>query len=225
MSSVAVLEQPPQQALALVDAERRRIARELHDVVAYSFATINVHAGVAAHVAERRPEQVAKALQAIKEISGEASRELREILGLIQSPRKDERCGPALAKLDGLAATISAAGLPTHVTVSGSPRRLPAAVDRAVYRIAQEALTNALRHAGATSATVTVTLETGRVVVDVIDDGRGRFAPPGGGGPGSGNGIAGMRERASSLRGWLDAGPRATGGFRVHAILPAEGGS
>jgi signal transduction histidine kinase len=194
-------------------------------VVAYSFATINVHAGVAAHVADRRPDQAAKALEAIKAISGEASREFREILGLMPVPREGEGVGPAVARLDGLAATMTAAGLTTRVVVSGSPRRVPAAVDRAIYRIAQEALTNALRHAGAAAATVTVTFARGHLIVDVVDDGSGLTARPGAGEPGSGNGIVGMRERATGLGGRLDAGPAPGGGFQVHATLPTEAGS
>lgn len=205
---------------SLIDAERLHMARELHDIVAYSFATINVQAGVAAHVADDRPEQAAAALRAIQEISGEASRELRALLGVMRTADRTEAPLHGLARLDTLAETTTAAGLPTRVVVSGRARSLPPAVDRAAYRIAQEALTNALRHAGPASAAVTVRYEPDRLVLEVTDDGRGPEPRHGEREPGSGHGINGMRERALALGGELDAGPRSTGGFRVCASLP-----
>jgi signal transduction histidine kinase len=206
---------------ALVDAERLRIARELHDVVAFSFATISVQAGVAVHLADERPDMAAEALQAIKVISKEASQELRAILGVL---RRTAGAGDApshgVAGLDALAATATAAGLPTRVVVSGPARSLPPAVDRAAYRIAQEALTNALRHAGPASAVVTVRYEAARLVVEVLDDGGGVERDDEERGPGDGHGIAGMRERALSLGGELEVGFHPRGGFRVCASLP-----
>jgi signal transduction histidine kinase len=120
---------------------------------------------------------------------------------------------------------MTAAGVATRVVLSGSPRRLSAAVDRAVYRIVQEALTNVLRHAGPASATVRLRYETGRIVVDVLDDGSGISASHRETEPGSGHGIAGMRERALSVGGHFDARPCVSGGFRVRAVLPDGGGS
>ena len=205
---------------SLIDAERLHIARELHDIVAHSFATINVQAGVAAHVADDRPEQALEALRAIKEISGQASRELRAILGIMRTTEPTEAPVNGLARLDALAATTTAAGLPTRVVVSGRARSLPPAVDRAVYRIAQESLTNALRHAGPASASVTVRFEPCRVLLEVVDNGRGtdqsQFEPE----PDGGHGLEGMRERAVALGGELDAGFHPLGGFRVRASLP-----
>jgi signal transduction histidine kinase len=209
------------EAQALVDTERLRIARELHDVVAFSFATISVQAGVAVHVADERPDMAAEALRAIKAISGEASRELRAILGVLR-----RTAGPStaafrgVAALDSLAATTTGAGLTTRVVVSGEARSLPPAVDRAAYRIAQEALTNALRHAGPASAVVTVRYEPDRLLVEVLDDGRGGEKSDGEAEPGGGHGIGGMRERALALGGTLEAGPDPRGGFRVCASLP-----
>jgi signal transduction histidine kinase len=200
------MEPPPEMVRRYVDAERLHMARELHDIVAYSFATISLQAGVAAHVADDRPEQAAEALRSIQEISGEAARELRALHGL--------------ARLDTLASTTSGAGLPTRVVISGRARSLPPAVDRAAYRIAQEALTNALRHAGAESAVVTVRYEPERLVLEVLDDGHGPKRRTGKREPGSGHGINGMRERAVALGGELDAGPRSGGGFRVRVSLP-----
>jgi signal transduction histidine kinase len=223
-STAIVLDQVAQasdESQALVDAERLRIARELHDVVAFSFATISVQAGAAVHVADERPDAAAEALRAIKAISREASGELRAILGLL---RRTAGSGDAefrgLARLDGLAATTTSAGLPTRVVVSGRARSLPPAVDRAAYRIVQEALTNALRHAGPASAVVTLRYEPDRLVIEVIDDGRGPERSVGEREPGGGHGIAGMRERALALGGQLDAAPDPHGGFGVRASLP-----
>jgi signal transduction histidine kinase len=222
--STSVLERvgrSSEEATGLVEAERLRIARELHDVVAYSFATINVQAGAAVHVMDESPEQMAEALRAIRAVSIEASRELRAILGVLRrvddagTERRHE-----LGRLDALAATLTSAGLPTRIAISGRPRPLPGAVDLAAYRIVQEALTNALRHAGPASASVSVRYECDRVTVTVVDDGPGgardESEPP----ATSGHGIAGMRERALALGGELEAGPRRFGGFRVRASFP-----
>jgi signal transduction histidine kinase len=209
------------EAQALVDAERLRIARELHDVVAFSFATISVRAGVALHLADGRPDAAAEALRAIAAISVEASRELRAILGVLRRPAgAGDAPVQGVAGLDTLAATTTGAGLPTRVVVSGQARSLPPAVDRAAYRIVQEALTNALRHAGPASAVVTLAYEPGRLAIEVLDDGRGPERSDGELEPGSGHGIAGMRERALALGGELDAGSSLLGGFRVRASLP-----
>jgi signal transduction histidine kinase len=207
---------------SLVQAERLRIARELHDVVAHGFAAIALHAGVAEHVMDDRPEQVGEALRAIKAVSGEAARDLRAILGVLR--RADDGRSAAASRgvggLDALAATASSAGVPTRVAISGRPRPLLAAVDQAAYRIVQESLTNVLRHAGPASASVRVAYEPNRLVVEVVDDGRSRVAD---GSPGTGHGIAGMRERALAFGGQLEAGKRSGGGFRVRASLPFGG--
>jgi signal transduction histidine kinase len=221
--SSSVMEPAPNQMHGLLDAERLRIARELHDVMSFSFATINVQAGVAAHGVDQRPEQALDALRAIKAISGEASRELRGILGLLRVAGQGEVPSHGVARLDALAATTSSAGLPTRVVISGRADRATPAVDAAAYRIVQEALTNALRHAGPASASVFVTCEPERLVVEVLDDGCGLSAHAHERSPGSGQGIAGMRERAQALGGTLDAGPRRQGGFRVRASLPFRG--
>lgn len=200
----------------VVEAERLRIARELHDIVAYSFATINMQAGVAAHVVDERPEQAVKALATIKEISGAATRELRGVLGLMRSADGGSSPGRGIDGLAALGETMTAAGLPTSVAVSGPRLPVTPAVDAAAYRIAREALTNALRHAGPASATVSVGFETDHVILEIVDDGRGGEAK-------AGFGIAGMRERARAVGGELEAGPRPLGGFRVEARLPIGG--
>jgi signal transduction histidine kinase len=212
---------------SLLHAERLRIARELHDVVAHSFAAIALHAGVAEHVKEDRPEQVGEALRAIKAVSSEAARELRAILGVLR--RVDDGEPPATSRgvggLDALAATASSAGVATRVEISGRPRPLLAAVDQAAYRIVQESLTNVLRHAGPANAWVRVAYEPDGLVAEVVDDGHAQEVRYGARPPGTGHGIAGMRERAVALGGQLEAGKRTGSGFRIRASLPFGGAS
>jgi signal transduction histidine kinase len=212
-----------EEAQRRVTEERLRIARELHDVVSHTISTINVQAGVAAHVLDDRPEQAREALLAIKATSKEALRELRAILGVLRDVDDAEPRAPApgLADLDALVHTAVRAGVPTRVTVSGEPRALPPGVDLVAYRIVQEALTNVVRHAGQANVEVQVRYEDGHVAVQVTDDGPGPEAPPPDG-RGSGHGIEGMRERAAAVGGVLEAGPRPVRGFRVHASLPVS---
>jgi signal transduction histidine kinase len=215
----AALRESAERARRAVDAERLRIARELHDVVAHTMSTINVQAGVAAHVIDQQPEQAAKALEAIKQASKEGLRELRGILNVLrQADEQDERSpAPRLAQLDDLVENATRAGLPTSVTVHGQERTLAPTVDLTAYRIVQESLTNALRHAGPTSASVTLFYTDDQLEVEVLDGGRGRVD----GTPhGAGLGIAGMRERAEAVGGSLIVGPAPEGGFRVQALLP-----
>jgi signal transduction histidine kinase len=209
-----------EEARRRVDAERLRIARELHDVVAHSMSMINVQAGAAAHVLEHHPEQAAPALQAIKAASREGLRELRAILNVLRQADEGEDVSPA-PSLDNLSSLVSAtrqAGLEATASVAGEPRALPPSVELAAYRIVQESLTNVLRHARATRAAVALRYEPDALVVDVDDDGRAfdhEFTQ------GAGAGIAGMRERAEALGGAVEAGPKPEGGWRVSATLPA----
>lgn len=203
-----------------VQAERLRIARELHDVVANGFATINVQAGVAAQCVDQRPDQVVEALQAITAASRDALEELRAILGLLRQSDRPREEAPGIRQLEALVLRTSKAGVLTRLDVVGSPRPLPAAIDLAVYRIVQEALTNVLRHAGPAAASVSIVFEGHKLLVSVEDDGRGNGGSDEDGSPGSGYGVVGMRERAVALGGGLEAGPLPTGGFRVTAYLP-----
>ena len=204
-----------------VDAERLRIARELHDVVAHTMSTINVQAGVAAYVGSDLPPNAASALQAIKTASKDGLRELRAILAVLRQVDDPDsnQPQPGLARLDALVAGVIAAGLPTAVVTSGRPpSALPPAVDLAAYRIVQESLTNAIRHAGPATATVEITYGDREVNLRVTDTGWG---PPASW-PASGHGVIGMRERAAAAGGRLDIGKAHTGGFEVTARLPLE---
>lgn len=210
-----------EQARRAVDTERLRIARELHDVVAHTMATINVQAGVAAHVIEQQPDEAARALEAIRQASKEGLRELRGILNVLrQADEQDSRTpAPRLAELDTLVENATRAGLPTSVAVDGDARLLAPTVDLTAYRIVQESLTNALRYAGPTTAQVTLSYGDRWLDLEIVDGGRGQS-----GGPreGSGHGIAGMRERAEAVGGTFMSGPRSEGGFRVRARLPVD---
>ena len=202
--------------------ERLRIARELHDLLAHSLSMINVQAGVAAHLLGRQPEQAEAALLAIKTTSKEALRDLRQTLGILREGDEQASRAPApsLSLLDELVTRVTAAGeLDVALVVTGRPRTLPGTLDQAAYRIIQESLTNVARHADATNATVRVDYRRHDLVVQIDDDGR---SPSTGGAIGVGNGITGMRERATAAGGELEAGPRGDRGYRVRARLPTE---
>jgi signal transduction histidine kinase len=215
--------------------ERLRIARELHDSLTHSISVICVQAGVAAHLARKRGEEVPPALLAIQEAGADAARELRTTLGVLRS--EDNGDGSGLGQLDSLVARARAAGLPVMVTVTGAQRALPPDVDQAAYRIVQEALTNVSRHAGQARASVHLCYTPGALSVQVDDDGPGACAGPGAGsGPsaspgavlrpaGAGLGLIGMRERVTALGGRFHAGPRDGGGFRVRAEFAARASS
>jgi signal transduction histidine kinase len=196
--------------------ERLRIARELHDVLGHHLSLINVQAGVGLHLMDNQPEQAREALSAIKTASSEALREVRAVLGVLRTEDEAAPRQPALG-LNRLADLTADAGLPVATTVTGEARALPAEVDRAAYRIVQEALTNVRKHAGpAASATITVDYLPTALHLAIRNEG-GPVAE----GNAEGSGIAGMRERAQSLGGTLEAGP-VDGGYLVSVLLPAE---
>lgn len=218
-----------EEARRRVDAERLSIARELHDVVAHTISVVNIQARVAEHVIHDPPEEGARALAAIKDASAEALREMRSMLGLLRQAGEAAPTQPP-AGLDHLEVLVTAAdraGLHVEVTRDGEPRRLPPTVDLAAYRIVQESLTNALRYAGPAHACVLLAYRPDALEVEITDDGHGGVTdrrPAVGDGNSTdghqGYGIMGMRERARAVGGELSAGPRASGGFRVHARLP-----
>ncbi|MFD7262577.1 sensor histidine kinase [Streptomyces sp. NPDC059874] len=212
-----------EEARRRVAEERLRIARDLHDVVAHHIALVNVQAGVAAHVMDKRPDQAKEALAHVRDASRSALNELRATVGLLRQsgdPEAPTEPAPGLAVLDELADTFRHAGLPVRVIVELGREPLAAAVDLAAYRVIQEALTNVRKHAGPEAkAEVSVVRVGPSVEVTVLDDGGG--SPADSAAPGGGHGLLGMRERATALGGSCFAGPRFGGGYRVHAILPA----
>jgi signal transduction histidine kinase len=212
-----------QELLREAGEERMRIARDLHDVVAHNISVINVQANTALHLMDRQPERARQALTTINDVSKQALAELRSVLGVLRGVDESAPRGPApgLGRLDALAETMAAAGTAVEVETEGGPARLPASVDLAAYRIIQEALTNSARHSGGTRAVVRVRYRQGDVEIEVDDDGTTGAKPTGPAGTGSG--IAGMTERAQALGGWLRAGPRPGGGWRVTARLPTDG--
>lgn len=223
------------EARRQVDAERMRIARELHDVVAHTMSMINIQAGVAAHVLDENPGQAAEALGAIKDASREGLRELRAILNVLRQADSGDGTAPAprLGQLPALVDATAQAGVATTLSIEGDrPGDLPEGLELAAYRIVQESLTNVLRHAGpGATAAVRVRFEPGSLTVTVDDDGQRVLVGPGGAGAtgtapdmaaataGAGAGIAGMRERAGAFGGTVEAGPRHGGGWRVRAVL------
>jgi signal transduction histidine kinase len=205
-----------EEARRAVSEEQARIARELHDVIAHSVSVIVVQAAAADDVFDERPDQARAALRSIEHTGRDALGELRRLLSAVQAadPSGPQ---PGLDRLDELAAPLRAGGLDVVVRREGEPAALPAGVDLSAYRIVQEALTNTLRHARATSAEVTVRYDADAVEVDVRDDGSAAAD-----GSGAGRGLVGMRERAALVGGTFEAGPQPGGGYRVHARLPLE---
>jgi signal transduction histidine kinase len=225
-----------EEARARVDAERLRIAREVHDSVAHAIAIINVQSGVTAHVLDKRPDVAREALRAIEQTSSRALREMRAILGVLRDDDGDDNDGrvpyPGLGQIDELAVKARAAGLDVKLEEISPAAPLPSAVGGAAYRIVQESITNVMRHVGPTRVTVALNLGIEVLEIRVTDEGR-RAAPgddpadpplparhPTGGSPGPGRGILGMRERCQLLGGELDATPLPGGGFEVKARLP-----
>lgn len=203
-----------------VTEERLRIARELHDVVAHSMSVVALHAGAGRMVAAGDPPAAQRALATIEETTRSALGEMRRLLGVLRSADGEEpvALGPApgLGDLDRLVADVVRSGVEVQLRVHGDRPHVPAGVDLSAYRVAQEALTNVLRHAGPARATVDVRYGDDAVTVEVVDDGRGAAAPA----PAGGHGLVGMRERVAVHRGTLDAGPGPSGGFRVRARFP-----
>jgi signal transduction histidine kinase len=215
-----------------VTEERLRIARELHDVVAHAMSVIAVQSGVGAHVIDNRPAEAKHLLETISETSRDSLGEMRRLLSVLRADPDladdDLTPVPGLEALGDLAARVRAAGVPVDVTVRGERPAVPAGVDLAAYRIAQEALTNVLKHAGRAQTSLVVEYEPDAVHLEVVDDGRGAGAVPGSRfADGSGQGLIGMRERAAMYDGLVESGPRPGGGYRVAATLrfsPATAG-
>lgn len=203
-------------ARAAVADERARIARELHDVVAHAISVVVVQSRGGRKVLDRDPEAARTAFDSIERTGEQALGEMRRLLGMLRDDDGQSRAPqPSLERLETLADEMRAAGLPVELEVEGTPNGIPPGVDVSGYRIVQEALTNVLKHAGPTVAHVGVRFSPDAVAIDVVDDGRGAVT-----GPGTGNGLLGIKERVAVVGGEVDAGPRPDGGFAIHARLP-----
>jgi signal transduction histidine kinase len=202
-------------ARATVQEERLRIARELHDVVAHSMSVIAVQAGVGHFVIRDRPEEAEKALAVIETTSRESLTEMRRLLDMLREERPGDMLpAPSLADLPELAGHARRAGLDVDLAISGEPRELPAGEDLAAFRVIQEALTNVLKHSGASHCRVSVGYRADGVTITVTDEGAGPYDGE------AGHGLAGMRERVTMYGGTFQAGPRTGTGFGVKAWLP-----
>jgi len=205
-----------------IAAERNRIARELHDVVAHNLSVMVVQASAGRRVLERDPQRAAEAAELIRRTGREALAELRHVFGPVRRGDGEDLSGPpSLSRVEELARRARTAGLRVRLRVEGDSVPLPPGVDQAAYRVVQEALTNALKHAGSAHATVTLSYEPNEVVISIENDG----AAPAGDGldeAGGGHGLVGMRERVALYGGLLQAGPREQGGFAVRARLPTR---
>jgi signal transduction histidine kinase len=218
-------DQREQAEARAVEAERLRIARELHDMVAHSIAVIAVQAGVGRRVIDTQPGEARTALANIEETSRDTAAALRRMLGMLR--RTDASSGPAprdpapgLGDLDGLVTRSAQAGVEVRVLRQGDQAELPPDIDLSAFRIVQEAVTNVIRHAGAGHCDVGIHRDGDTLAIEVADDGTGADGGPGTGG---GNGLTGMRERVSLLGGEFAAGPRPDGGFLVSARIPLPG--
>jgi signal transduction histidine kinase len=195
--------------------EQARIARELHDVLAHNVSVMVVQATAANDVFDTHPDKARDALRSIEQTGRSALTELRRLLGAVRTPTEDAYAPqPGLSALDGLVGQVQSAGLPVAVHVQGDVGDLPVGLDLSAYRIVQEALTNALKHSGATRVEIGIRRTPDGVELEIVDDGVGGPVESGG------QGLIGMRERASLVGGEVEAGPQPDGGFRVRARLP-----
>jgi signal transduction histidine kinase len=200
-----------------VAGERARIARELHDIVAHSVSIISLQAGAADQYLERDPARAREHLDTVRRTAHDALVEMRRLTGVLREEPAGYEPQPGLGRLAELADQARAGGLDVSVAEEGERRSVPPGVDLAAFRIVQEALTNARKHAGAVAARVLVRYAERGVEVEVVN-GPG----PGGSGDGAGHGLVGMRERVRVYGGTLETGPEDDGGYRVRARLPLE---
>ncbi|AXH90833.1 sensor histidine kinase [Micromonospora aurantiaca (nom. illeg.)] len=234
--AVAADEERHREAARQVEAERLRIAREVHDTLGHTMSVITLQSAVAREaLADSDPAQAESALAAIRSVSGSAMAELRATLGTLRREPGPREPAPGFDRLPALVDGVRRGGLAVDLRIEGPVDTLPAVVGSTVYRVVQEALTNVLRHADATRVTVTVRATPGRLALEVVDDGRG--SPPGGPTSGKGQGLRGMAERVALLGGTVETGTILTGstgataatgtggtaGFRVSVYLPLTG--
>ena len=207
-----------EEALLAVAEERARIARELHDIVGHSVSVMTVQAAGVRSLLRPEQERAREAVTVVEQTGREALAEMRRLVGVLRRPEESPALAPqpSLEHVERLVSQARDAGLPVQLRIEGDPVQLPAGVDLTAYRLVQEGLTNAIKHANAEHAEVVVLYRNGRVELTVTDDGTGD-----GGGESGGHGLVGMRERVSVYGGDLDAGPLPEGGYRLRATLPA----
>jgi signal transduction histidine kinase len=205
-------------ALRVVVEERTRIARELHDIVGHSVSVMTVQASGVRRLLHPEQKQEREALLAVEQTGREALAEMRRVVGALRDPEEGPALAPrpSLSRVDKLVTQARETGLAVSLEIEGEPVPLPAGVDLTAYRLVQEGLTNAIKHAAARHADVRVRYDGDQVEIEVCDDGPGGETPSNG----SGHGLVGMRERVSIYGGELEVGPRAEGGFRLRARLP-----
>jgi signal transduction histidine kinase len=208
-----------ERALLAVSGERARIARELHDVVGHSVSVMTVQASAARRLLRPSQEREREALLVVEQTGREALAEMRRMVGVLRRPEEAPALAPqpSLEQIQKLVEHTREAGLPVELRIEGDPVQLPAGVNLTAYRLVQEGLTNALKHARARHAEVVIRYTDGHVELAVSDDG-----PGGGDGGGSGHGLLGLRERVTVYGGELEAGPRSGGGYRLRATLPVS---
>jgi signal transduction histidine kinase len=209
-----------QRAHEAVEDERRRIARELHDLVAHAITVMVLQAAAAEAVVASDPARARDPLATIQATGRGALADMKRLLGVLRETAGDDDRGlapqPTLHDLGALVDTLRAAGLPIALTTEGDLGRCPASVATSAFQIVREALTNTLRHAGPATASVAIRCDATGLDLDVTDTGRGPD------GRGAGYGLVGMRERVAAFGGQLRAGPGPTGGFAVHARFPLD---
>ncbi|WP_103530468.1 sensor histidine kinase [Streptomyces sp. SM11] len=217
------------QSKVAVAAERARIARELHDVVAHNVSVMVVQADGAAYVMDAAPDQARQALETISSTGRQALAEMRRLLGVLRTgdaPESGEYVPqPDVEQIEDLVAQVRQTGLEVDFKVEGTPRPLPSGVELTAYRVVQEALTNTRKHGGPDAgASVRLVYFDDGLGLLIEDDGRGAAHElyEDGGADGAGHGMIGMRERVGMVGGTLDAGPRPGGGFRISALLPLK---
>ncbi len=197
--------------------ERARIARELHDAIAHNVSMMVVQAGAERRVLDVESGTTREVLETIERIGRGALTEMRRLLGMLRNGSVDDLAPqPTLDDLPRLVAQVREAGLPVELEVEGERRQLPVGIELSAYRIVQEALTNALKHAGEARASVHVRYAPDSLELEIVDDGAGASARV----PSGGHGLLGMRERVALYGGRLDAGRRPSGGFAVRVLLP-----
>jgi signal transduction histidine kinase len=209
-----------EEARAAVEEERSRITRELHDVLAHSVSVMTVQASAVRRLLKPEQEREREALLTVEETGRQALAEMRRMVGIMRSEHEVAALAPqpGLGTLPQLVEQVRQSGLPVELSVEGRPVALPAGVDLSAYRIVQEALTNALKHAGPAHAWVSVRYAADDVEIEVENDGESESA-----GDGAGHGLVGMRERVALCGGELHSGPRPGGGFKISARLPVAG--